>query len=81
MTAIDLQLKQFAADESRAAGAIQVYSAFASDLGFPPGKWPAMIRVPGLGNGRPFVVDRMRRDGSVEYYQEFGTTHLVIYND
>lgn len=62
------------------------YSAEASELGLPVGRWPDKIHVDGLGNGQPFVPLRVIRQGedgigAVVYKQLFGCLDLTIFND
>lgn len=71
---ITYQLNQF-----RAAGN-SVFTAEASDLGWPPGMWPRRFKVNGLGNGQYFVK-MTERDGVKIYCQEFGCTFIKVWND
>lgn len=68
------------------AGALK-RSAEASELGMPPGKWPATLQVePGFGNGLPLGAIQVERDAeqtvtSVLYQQDMGCLQLVVFND
>jgi len=55
------------------------YTAEASELGFPPGKWPLHLET-SLGNGLPFVLKNCHEDGT-RYEQDGGCTTLLVYND
>lgn len=61
------------------------YTAFASDLGWKPGVWPAEFEVTGFGNKLSFypiqVTNLDQSDGFVLYMQEFGAITIKIYND
>lgn len=60
------------------------YVADASELGFPPGQWPAQLDTD-LGNGRPFVRSEVEHyRGSVArvvYLQANGCVTLTVFND
>jgi len=55
------------------------WSAFASDLGWPPGNWPRKVET-NLGNGKPFLMLGMTGDGAL-YRQTNGYTMLQVFND
>jgi hypothetical protein len=61
------------------------YSAEASDLRWPVGRWP---RYPAttLGNGCPFIIFRVEEDEIggvrwVDYIQDRGCLRLRVFND
>lgn len=56
------------------------FATDASQLGLPPGRWPANIEVTGLGNGRPFQMTDIN-EAKATYVQEFGCLTIMIFND
>lgn len=64
---------------------VTIYSADASELRLPVGRFPPTITVPGLGNGQHFVLRKVHmHDGDttcVEYSQLLGCIDLHIFND
>ena len=61
------------------------FVAFASDLGFRPGDFPATIETT-LGNGQPFARGRVSKDAggdvaAVDYRQLLGCVSLCVLND
>lgn len=61
----------------------QEYSADASDLGLPPGYFPASMSTD-LGDGTPFVYNNaVKLDDiiSVAYVQPSTGTRLIVFND
>lgn len=57
-----------------------IFSAEASDLGWPPGMWPNQFKVNGLGNGQ-FFVKMMQRESVIVYMQELGCVQIEVWND
>jgi len=56
-------------------------TAFASDLGWPPGKIPARIKVQERwGNGQDFVLAKWD-EGSFTYIQANGLLRIKVFND
>ena len=67
---------------------IHDYTAEASSLGLPPGKWPsAFLFAEYLGNGQPFYRTGYHFEGAdndlvaVDYKQHLGCLTLRVYND
>jgi hypothetical protein len=64
---------------------VHKFSVEASDLGWSPGQWPAMVTCIGLGNNLPLIAQRKEtRDGDllwVDYRQSLGCCQLRVYND
>lgn len=63
---------------------VHKFSAFASDLGLRPGRWPEVLET-SLGNGQAFVIRHAElRDGDlawVDYAQRLGCISLRVFND
>ena len=56
------------------------YVTDASDLGIGPGEWPQTIQAT-IGNGQPFVLRFVGRDGAHHYSQQAGCLDLIVLND
>jgi hypothetical protein len=56
------------------------YCADASELGFAPGQWPALIRTD-IGNGNGFAFAGFDEDGTAHYHQIAGCVSLTVLND
>lgn len=61
------------------------FIAEASELGWPPGKWPESAAT-NLGNTMPFRLTRLEKtpDGEVmyaKYFQTLGCIRLTVFND
>jgi hypothetical protein len=52
----------------------------ASMLGLAPGEWPDAFDTD-MGNGRPFILIKVDRDGTRIYRQDFGGLVLRVWND
>jgi hypothetical protein len=55
------------------------FVACASDLGWPPGMWPASVGTD-IGNGHPFVL-HSTQESHATYVQNFGCVTLDVLND
>jgi len=56
------------------------YCADASELGFAPGYWPALIETD-IGNGEVFALAGFDEDGTAHYRQSAGCVSLSVFND
>lgn len=56
------------------------YYAEASDLGFPPGKWPHILESE-IGNSQPFILHHGDAYGNYVYYQGGSGAILTVFND
>jgi hypothetical protein len=72
------------------ASQIHSFTAEASSLGLPPGKWPsAFLFAEFLGNGQPFYRTGYHFEGNeqersliaVDYKQHLGCLTLRVFND
>lgn len=63
-------------------GSLNRLTAFASDLGLPPSDpFPSQLPTV-LGNGQPFVLEKIAEDcTTARYRQAFGILTLSIFND
>jgi hypothetical protein len=58
------------------------FVAEASELQFPPGRWPRIIDVKGgFGNGQMLMADSVAADGSRIYKQVLGCVRIRVFND
>lgn len=55
------------------------FTAFASDLGWPPGQVPRVLETT-LGNKQPLVLQKVS-EGVFNYRQQFGCILVNIFND
>lgn len=75
-------------DKVLTPSAFHDYTAEASSLGLPPGKWPSAFSFSEfIGNGQPFYRTGYHFEGrdneliAVDYKQHLGSLTLRIYND
>jgi hypothetical protein len=76
-------------DSALTAGTTHDYTAEASSLGLPPGKWPCAFYLAEMGNGQPFYRTGYHFEGNeqerdlvaVDYKQHLGCLTLRVFND